>query len=112
LRFDGGYEYHWATWKSSFRPKHEIFPCELFATRGHSHDAWGQVGYLNTWWNICKCWDVGIGVKYQFWKAKKGSVRPTTNSFAGIGCDPTERNKLKNAGWRSLGVTLDLAYTF
>ncbi len=113
IRLEGGYEYHWANWRGTWKLKGpDITPCIAFSDHRHSDDAWGQVGYINAWWNLCDCWDVGLGVKYQYWKSKRGGVHPDEGTFASQGCRRNQEARIKDNIWRSLGVTFDIGYTF
>ncbi len=113
MKLDGGYEYHWADWKGGFRLKNaDIEPCFLFSDHRRSHEAWGQVGRLNLWWTIYDCWDLGIGVKYQCWKSKKGKLQPRNGTFAEVGCNPSQKNHISHNTWHSIAVTSEFGYTF
>lgn len=110
FRFVGGYEYHWAHWKGSlsFGDNSGSSSSSGFGSdHRHAKKAHGQVGYVTGWWNVCDCWDVGLGLKYKYYTSNNGKVHRSVE-----GSDSSARDRLKNNSWRSIGLTLDLAYRF
>lgn len=122
LRFDAGYEYHWGKWNGK-RDLAKGFPenCFYFKDSRHSNKVQGQVGYITAWWPVCDCWEIGLGLNYNYFKARKGSQTPSTEEFTFQDCNPVLQTsgttysyaaKNKDTIWRSFGVTLDLGYRF
>lgn len=124
LRFDLGYEYHWGKWTGERTINEEATDysaCLYFNDKRHSKKVQGQVGYLTAWWPVCDCWEIGLGVNYNYFKARKGGQDPRNTTFNDL-CDPTQTTtpttvytyatKSKDVVWRSVGVTLDLGYRF
>ena len=122
LRFDFGYEYHWGKWSG----KRDIAngfveDCYYFEDTRHSNKVQGQVGYLTAWWPVCDCWEVGLGVNYNYFKARKGNLVPSQGIEIFQNCNPeviptgttySYEARNKDTIWRSVGVTLDLGYRF
>ncbi len=113
IRFDGGYEYHWGHWKGSWTLKGpDQLPCGAFSDHRHAHEAHGNVVWGEATWNMCDCWDLGLGFKWQSWRSN-GREKPRAGSFTALGCPDThEIDKIKSNKWRSIAVTVDIGYEF
>jgi hypothetical protein len=111
FEIDAGYEYHWSSWSAGYDLAGPDVFGGSFSDRRHSHDAHGQVVYLDGRWDLCDCWNIGIGLKYQFWRAVNGDVVPRTGTFADIGI-PITSASVNLAQWTSLSATFDIGYNF
>lgn len=109
--FNAGYEYHWADWHAAWTLKGPDVINGAFSDRRHSNHAHGQVSYIQGVWYICSGFSLGIGVKYQVWRAENGREKPRAGSFAEIGL-PGEVDKVTHVDWESLTASLDVGYTF
>lgn len=110
-----GYEYHWAHWKASWDldgPDISGIDGVAFSDRRKGKHGHGNHVYLDGQWNFFPCWYVGLGFKFDYWTVHNGSEHPKNGSFADVGLSNSERDKVRNASWRSYGITLDLGYTF
>lgn len=72
----GGYEYHWADWRGRWKLHCPNVYGVAFSDKRKSDHVKGQVAFVDTRWNFCPCWEAGIGVKWEGWKAKKGRLHP------------------------------------
>jgi Protochlamydia outer membrane protein len=96
-----GYEYHWTQFHGDLRES--IAPGIRFNMHQKSNHGYGNVAYFDGKWVFYSNWTVGIGLKYEGWKANKGHAHLTS-----FGID----EKLKHARWTSGQVTLDLGYAY
>lgn len=120
---EASYEYHWAHWNSNVRlgdddrtqssdenPVKANHRMEGFSDRRHSNHARGHVFYVDAFWKFCFGWNMGIGVKFQQWKATNGHER-SEGEFFGIKFRQ-EKGKVKSAKWYSYAVTYNIGYVF
>lgn len=105
LRFEAGYEYHWARWHGSERFR-DFDVSTTTRLRQRTNDAWGNFGYVNAWYVLCENWELGLGVKYQSWEARRRNRH-------GSSSDSSEENRrIRRVQWDSVAVNLDLGYSF
>lgn len=107
-----GYEYHWAHWHASWDLHGADVLGGSFSDKRESKHATGNVGYINTYWNAWDDFEAGLLVKYQYWRAKNGSMIPKAGSFAAVGLGANEVDKIPHAIWQSIEIQLSLGYTF
>lgn len=125
LRFEAGYEYHWARWYGSnkFRGYDDSYSSSgSHHLRQRTNDAWGNLGYFNAWWVLCENWELGLGVKYQSWEARRHHHRRSSSSSSSEiipivaledGDDSgRDHRKIRRVCWDSVTVNLDLGYSF
>lgn len=129
---DGGYEYHFG----HFRGLWHLHAPEYFSLseKQFSNNVHGQVFYLNGRWNFgsvfgCNCclgseWCIGIGLKYQSWKAHHGKNQFFIGSQSSSGSSERhshsgnsssnfiEESILKHADWKSFTISLDFGVSF
>jgi len=105
------YEYHWARWRSNWLLDGPDVPGIAFSDHRESNNAYGQVFILETSLELCSCVEMGIGLKYQKWKATEGRERPVEERTE-AGISPTEIDKVRNATWKSWGFFLDFGCFF
>lgn len=105
-----GYEYHWSRWHAKWLLDGPDIFQGSFSDKRHANQAHGQVGFINAFyaWN---CFDIGLGLKYQYWKASDGREVPLNGSFEEIGF-PDEVDKVRHAAWQSLELTLKLGFNY
>lgn len=107
-----GYEYHWATWHADWKLAGPDVQTGAFSDKRHSKCAHGQVAYLDSEYELCSNWIVGLGLKFNYWVARHGKERPIAGSFSSIGLPSDEHDHVNRAIWRCVTVTLDLGYAF
>lgn len=113
LRFEAGYEFHWARWHGS--NKFRNFDSLTEGSRHHrqrSRDAWGNYGYVNAWWVLCENWELGLGVKYQSWEARRHHRRSSSSSSSDFEDSSNGPRRIRRVCWDSVQVNLDLGYSF
>lgn len=70
-RFDVGYEYHFSLYtRGRFDYTSEAIALGASDQTWHGHKGYSNVAYINWYYDLCKCWNVGIGFKYQDWHSK------------------------------------------
>ncbi len=106
-----GYEYHWATWNATWQLAGPD-TAGAFSDKRHSSNAYGQLAYLKIKKYIYCEWSISLGLKAQHWKAVNGSEKPKASSFADLGFNASEKDKVKNAKWQSFSATIDIGYIF
>lgn len=112
LTLKGGYEYHWAHWHAKWKLHGSDVANGAFSDRRKSDHAHGQVIYADGRWNFCSGWYVGVGGKYQWWRAEEGHLKPLTGNFASVGLRNSEVDKVKCATWKSVSATVDIGFTW
>lgn len=124
FRLRAGYEYHWGYWSNDTEFKHRrrghcssssssssgssgssssssSSSCSGFGKPGSPlFHAIGQVGFCDLRFYVCDGFDIGIAVKYQFWKTRKSK-----NQFSDL-------HVFGRASWHSTGVMGELVYRF
>lgn len=109
FRFNFGYEYHMPIWSGKYKlpgfDNEDAFSNNRTGKRGH-----GNVGYLDTRYHFCGCWEVGLGLRYEAYNSGSGRATPIAceacNEFP-----PTEVDKVRNK-WRAFSINLELALTY
>lgn len=106
------YEYHWTNWKGSFHsPSTDLDDDLHFSDRRTGKNGWGQTGYLGAHYSFNDCMIAGLGLKYQYFRAK-GHLTPTADGgFPAVGGPEDEVDPVKT-NWISFSITLDLGYSF
>jgi hypothetical protein len=113
VSFAAGYEFHWARWNASKTLKGEDGRvCRPFSDRRHDNDGNGHRVYLDTRYTWCECWDVGLGLEYDYFYTKGGKLTPKNGSFEEIGCFPNEKHRVHRAALHAYSVKLDVGYRF
>lgn len=78
-----GYEFHYAHWHGQRIIQGRDFGNPPFgittgySNKRHLHDVYGQVFKLDASYQICDCWELGLGLKYQFFTGDDGHYRQT-----------------------------------
>lgn len=108
-----GYEYHWAHWHGQYKFK-EFKNHSKMSLSGKSKDANGYVAYVEGRWNFSDCWNVGLGLKYQYWNASKGRLNQHGQWFDNDNADSFKNTvaRVHDAKWTSLAATVDVGFTF
>lgn len=89
--FAFGYEYHFANFHGHSRDGSNANDENSSSSRRRHHHnkrGWGNVAWIDARWNLCDCWDIIGGFKYQDYQSKK-------------------HNR-----WQAYGLTLDLGMRF
>ncbi len=96
-----GYELHWAEWRGS-----NTFNPELLHNDNKKHNNfWGNVFKVEGIYAFTRCWNLGLELKYQNWKA---------SGFGHLTRDgPRHREQLVTASWwQSFSALLKMGYNF
>lgn len=106
--FNFGYEFHCARWRGQRLiqgPEYGNPPFGSstgFSNVRHLERAYGQVFKLDGTYQFCDCWEVGIGLKYQFYNGDFGRYkqtrRPLLSQFTYANID--------GLWWRSFAYTV------
>lgn len=110
--FDLGYEYHFARWRANWQLNGPDIIGGAYSDKRWANGNHGQVVFVNVSYPLFDCLDIGIGFKYQYWKATNGREEPKGGSFAAVGLPANTVDKIPNASWQSYGLNLVLEYTF
>lgn len=112
IDFTVGYEYHWSDWRANWTLAGPDIFGVAFSDKRKSHHAYGNVVYIDGTYCFCNCWEVGLGLKYQYWKATKGKLQPRNGTLAEAVGSSTEVDKVPKATWSSFQIQLSLGYNF
>lgn len=107
-----GYEYHWSDWRANWTLDGPDVPGVAFSDKRKASRANGNVVYLDGTYTFCDCWNLGLGLKYQYWEAWDGRLVPRSGSFTSVGGSASEVDKIPKATWSSIQVQLSAGYTF
>jgi len=118
--FDLGYEFHWATHTAEFNSgNNNDYSYDNGSATNSSrknHSRYGNVVYIDGWYDFCECWEVGVGFKYSCFETKSqhssssGHSDGESYSYSG---DSYASNGLKGKSrWSAWGFTVDLGYRF
>lgn len=110
--FNVGYEFHWVDWRANWTLDGADVPGVAFSDKRKSDCAYGSVLYADSSYALCDCWSVGLGLKFQYWKAWHGELNPRAGSFVAVGGTATEEGKVPKATWCSIEIQLNAGYTF
>lgn len=106
------YEFHWSEWRGIWALKGPDVLGVAFSDKRKSKHGTGNLFELDGIYEFNECWNFGIGLKYQFWQARKGHLVPRCGTFAEIGLSPTEKDKVPKATWQSAQIQLSAGYNF
>lgn len=109
---DLGYEYHWVHWRAAWNLHGADVIDGAFSDRRKSNHSWGNIGFINVTYNFFDCWTVAIGGRYQYYRATDGHAKPKAGSFAAVGLNDTEVDKVSKATWQSMAMQLFVGYNF
>lgn len=109
FRFNFGYEYHMPTWSGKYQlavyDNEDAFSDKRTARRGH-----GNVGYLDTRYHFCGCWELGLGLRYEAYRTGKGTASPECcEACNDVPSSEVDRIRTK---WRAFTINLELALTY
>lgn len=109
-----GYEFHWSRW---YGQRHILGPeygnppfgtTTGFSNKRHMKHVYGQVLKLDTSYQWCDGWELGLGLKYQFYTGDNGHYRqtkiPVISSFS--------YRKVDGLWWLSFAATFYAGKTF
>lgn len=106
-----GFEYHWGHWRAKWKLAGPDVP-QAFSDRRHSNRSRGHVYYATAKWDIWPHWSLGLGCKYQWFKAFHGREMPLAGSFAAVGLSNTQVDRVQSGIWSSFAGTVNLGYSF
>lgn len=107
-----GYEYHFGNWNADWDLSGPDIFGGSFSDKRHSNQVSGNVVYLEANYHLITCCELGLALKYQYWKAKDGKEEPKAGSFASIGYPATEVDHVPHATWKSFEIILSTGFCF
>ncbi len=111
FEFNAGYEYHWPHWHAEWLLAGPAVQTTAFSDVRHAKEGSGNVVFIDVSYPFFCYGEVGLGFKYQYWKAKSGRLFPETVSFAELGF-PNEVDRIPSATWQSFEVQASLGLRF
>lgn len=105
VKIRGGYDFHIANWKSDFRFNDSV----IDEINLKSHRGYGNVAFLDGFYTFCGGWELGLGVKYQYWTSRKGRA---ASSFPVLEIPVDGIIKIHSVHWKSCEGRLTLGYSF
>lgn len=118
--FNAGYEYHWSSWRASWKLRQDHLLAGLASDRRRTNKGHGNTAYANFFWNLPTQWatnhvnwHMGFGFKYQDIKATDGYARAHADhtSFSNSN-EESVGQRVRRATWRSYTVTYDVGASF
>lgn len=105
------YEYHWAHWHGSFDlGQPDLKDCVHYSDRRHGKRGWGHEATINAYYDICDCWNLGLGLSYEYYHVKTMGFAPAAGLTA-VGCASSQENMIRTT-WHTFAVTADVGYFF
>lgn len=106
-----GYEYHLTHFHASMSiPTEDAIRLSDFDNTRSGRNAYGNVGYANVHYNLCHCWDVGLGITYKVFRTHHLDVNPEGGFVAsGFAADSSTSARSK---WISYSIVADIGHTF
>lgn len=114
-----GYEFHWASHRTKITTDTDLF--SDVGTR-KSSSRYGNLVYLEGWYDLCEGWEIGLAFKYLNFQSGKGkSHRHSSGSDSLLVVEAPPVSSSSSSGprrheghttWSSWAVTLDLGYKF
>ena len=112
--FTFGYEFHYANWHGQRQiegPEYGNPPFGTttgFSNNRHIDRVYGQVFKLDATTDICDCWTIGLGLKYQFFNGDFGKYRRTETPLIPQFTYAT----INGLWWRSFASTIYIGRAF
>lgn len=108
-----GYQYCWADWHAKWQLEGPDIFGVIFSDRRKSTNAHGNTLFLNgRYYPFCPEWSIGLGLKYEVWKAINGTVKPLHGSFDDVGFSSIQEFEMRHARWDSFQATFDASLSF
>lgn len=111
LTIKGAYEYHFGRWNAKWKLQ-GVDNDIAYSDKRKSNHVRGKVAFIDASCNFCDSLTIGLGVKWQRWKAHKGQEIALNAIIAEILERNKEKNKVKYASWDAIAATIDLGYSF
>lgn len=109
ITMKAGYEYHWSHWQAEKLGDEANYKVHL--VQGRTKYGYGNVAFLDASISPFLCTQIGIELKYQYWKAKEGKEKFQANKF-NKDRSLLASNKIPYAKWESVGIQLYLGCAF
>lgn len=109
---NAGYEYHIPHWSAYWLLKKKNVYGGAFSDVRKSTKGYGNVVYLDFYSTNFFCIRIDCQVKYQYWKMRDGCEHPKSASFASVGLDKNEQDKIPKASWQSFELLVGLGLDF
>lgn len=107
-----GYEYHWPHWKGRYLLPVPSDMGVVFSNTRRSHNATGNVYYIDLIYTFCCNWGLGLSYKYFDYTTRGGDFSPNFGNFASQGFPDIKKTDVPRAEWQAHQGTLDLRYSF
>lgn len=107
-----GYEYHWCDWRAEWLLDGPDIPQEAFSDERKSSDAYGNVFFVDANYRFCRCWNIGLEFKYQYWKVDSGRVEPKNSTYEQLGFDNISKTKVNRADLVTYGIQVSIGRHF
>lgn len=112
FRFRGGYEYHWGDWQASFeikqKKKWDHLHYSHYRDSRRGNGAQGHVAWLDLRFALDCQFDLGLGLKYQYWEVPRGKITED-NTFPS---SSSTRRTLRSISWHSMAINGEIVYRF
>lgn len=106
FKFRSGYDFHFANWKGTYKTRSLDIEA-MFSSK--SSRGYGNATFVDVFYVFCGGWELGVGVKYQYWTSRRDHVtsRFFNQKVEGIGV-----SKIHCVRWKSCEGHLILGYHF
>lgn len=109
-----GYEFHWAHWHGQRLIQGRDYGNPPFGiTTGFSNtrrinDVYGNVFKLDGTYQLCDCWELGVGLKYQYYMGDSGHYKQTRKPVI----SQYSYRKIEGLWWSSFSATFYVGNVF
>lgn len=107
-----GYEFHWSHWHAEWLLDGSDVFGGAFSDKRKSTHSHANVFFIDTTYQFSPCGEFFLSFKYQHWKAGDGIEVPLAGSFAAVGLNDTEVDKVPKALWESYEVKIGFVWAF
>lgn len=107
-----GYEYHWCDWRAEWLLDGPDVFDEAFSDKRKASDAYANIFFVDVNYSFYRCWNIGLGFKYQYWKVDRGSVVPKNGTYEDVGEAEISKAKVTRADLVTYGFQVSLGRHF
>ncbi len=104
INVKSGYEYHWPYWKGAWTVAGPDNPGG-YSDRRRSHQATGQVLWIENSYIFPSCWEIGWGFKTGYWEATHGTAYPRA-AFVAVGRPSAAFDLVRRVTWLTFQAKL------
>lgn len=112
IKLRTGYDFHFVEWRADWLLDGPDVVGGHYSDKRKSNQGYGNVAFFDGYYTFCEGWEIGLGVKYQYWLARDGREVPRNGDFASVGLEPDEKHKIPSVHWKSCELRLMLGYSF